>query len=773
MYTVALVGVSRSEVALELSGGWGVMRRTFHVEQQGVLIPLTRRHHCPTVAWMPWAVSRPGSLATTIVFWWGLFLVIQSAERLFLVATTLGREWPTAATLAKTLATGLRADSICAAAGTVVAIGAGLVVGGGVALVRRWRSHRGKVGSSWTRGVWAAALVVALVMLAVTTVDMGYYHYSQQRLDFVFLEYVIDVFAEATDAQVASSQVGRQTAAELGERSKWAAHVAAFAGFMAASVTAWWFAFARGLGPLLRRFETAAPRTSAVVLALGLAGSTGFQREATLEIQRVSISSSTYYTLSQNPFWYLSANVQRMIEARVAGTEAKLLRTMPEQTALRLARETIAPDATFPSSRYPLVHSTTGVPGVRLDRPHVRGGGRPNILLIFVEGLDRRFLGQTIRGIRVTPFLDRLRGESVYFEHFFANGASTFHGLFASFCSQLPRLGFAAIRTHYGNDFLCLPAALRHGGYWTEMIIGQNRDRGHSRLGLFMARNGLEVLRDEGDFGPAAPRGRLGVLDSGLFDLMRLRIATLQTGDRPFLLTTLTTSTHHPFQVPEDNPDVRALRDEPDRYVRTLRYLDIEFERFFTGLHRDGLLRNTVVLILGDHGRHERRHEKSGRSDVERRVGHFLAPLFVWLDESLRQPTTFRPRTVSMVASQVDLPPTILSLTGLMPAFSPFIGRDVSCALMTDCRGDNVAYFTGHYDNFIGLAERDGIWLYSFATGRLEQVDLAVTGAPRLRAVTDPEVAPRHQRLLSLYVATNLLLERNRIWSSKEFKDVK
>jgi len=204
------------------------------------------------------------------------------------------------------------------------------------------------------------------------------------------------------------------------------------------------------------------------------------------------------------------------------------------------------------------------------------------VLMIFVEGLDRRFLNRTVRNIRVTPFLDRVRGESVYFEHFFTNGASTFQGLFASFCSQLPRIGVAAIRTHYGNDFLCLPAALRRGEYWTEMVIGQNRDRGHSRLGLFMARNGLDVLRDEGDFAAAAPRGRLGVLDSALFDLMRSRIATLQAGDRPFFLTTLTTSTHHPFKVPEDHPDVRALRGEPDRYVQALRYLDIELERFFT-----------------------------------------------------------------------------------------------------------------------------------------------------------------------------------------------
>jgi len=146
--------------------------------------------------------------------------------------------------------------------------------------------------------------------------------------------------------------------------------------------------------------------------------------------------------------------------------------------------------------------------------------------------------------------------------------------------------------------------------------------------------------------------------------------------------------------------------------------------------------------------------------------------LFVWLDESLRRPDTFRPRTVSTVASQVDLAPTVLAMTGLMPPLSPFIGRDMSCALVASCQEDNAAYFTSHYDNLIGVAERDGIWLYSFAARTLEQVDLAASEAPRLRAVTDPDAAPRYERLLSVYVAANLLLERNRIWSSKEFKDV-
>src|SRR5205085_3612532 len=135
---------------------------------------------------MPRALSRPWSLAATIVFWWGAFLIVQSAERLFLVATTVGQERPSAATLAKTLLTGFRADLIGAAAGIFVAIVLGLLIGAAVALLRRGRVRRADARPPWTRGIWAGGFVMALVMLAVTTVDMGYYHYSGQRLDLVF-----------------------------------------------------------------------------------------------------------------------------------------------------------------------------------------------------------------------------------------------------------------------------------------------------------------------------------------------------------------------------------------------------------------------------------------------------------------------------------------------------------------------------------------------------------------------------------------------------------
>jgi phosphoglycerol transferase MdoB-like AlkP superfamily enzyme len=424
--------------------------------------------------------------------------------------------------------------------------------------------------------------------------------------------------------------------------------------------------------------------------------------------------------------------------------------------AIRLSHEAVGNTAVFPDPRYPFVREMAIQQGVRFAKP-------VNVLLIFVEGLDRRYLGRTVASIRLTPFLDRLKGESLYFENFFTNGVQTAHGLFPSFCSYYATQGPSAMKTRYTHDYLCLPTMLSRAGYRTEMVISQHRDL--NRLQLFMARNGLHQLFAEDDFSPNAERIGLGITDGALFDGVRSRIEILQASDQPFFLTTLTVNTHHPFTVPLTHPEVRALSTEPDRYLAALRYLDVEMERWFVGLQRDGLLKNTVVFILGDHGR----HEAIGRTDIERQVGHFMSPLFIWMDESLRAPANYRPRVVSNIASQVDLAPTILALNGLMPRVAPFLGRDLSCLLRTDCAQDNWAFLSSVYDDLIGLADEHGLLIYSLRNASLYRAGLSVEEEGVRYAVTDPIVTARYRRLLALYVSSNYLLDHNQIWSWKEW----
>jgi membrane-anchored protein YejM (alkaline phosphatase superfamily) len=213
------------------------------------------------------------------------------------------------------------------------------------------------------------------------------------------------------------------------------------------------------------------------------------------------------------------------------------------------------------------------------------------------------------------------------------------------------------------------------------------------------------------------------------------------------------------------HPDIQSLRSESDGYLAALRYVDLELERVLTAMKRDGLLKDTMILILGDHGR----HEKVGQTDFERQAGHFMTPLFLWMDESIRTPDTYQPRTVTTVASQVDLLPTILALNGATPRLSVSLGRDLSCLLRSECMEDNAAFLSSVYDDLIGLADRDGLLLYSFRSHTVRRSDLDLNEPAVVLDPTNPAIAHRYRRLLALYVASNTLLNQNKIWSWKEF----
>jgi phosphoglycerol transferase MdoB-like AlkP superfamily enzyme len=281
-----------------------------------------------------------------------------------------------------------------------------------------------------------------------------------------------------------------------------------------------------------------------------------------------------------------------------------------------------------------------------------------------------------------------------------------------------------------------------------------------------MARNGLDELIDETAFAADAPRMGLGLTDGALFERLAAQVRGLRASGEPWLLTTLTTGTHHPFAVPDAHPDVTALRAQPDRYLPALRYADFELERFFTTLKREGLLQDTVVLVLGDHGRHE---TIDAGEVAQHAAGHFMSPLAVWIDPSLHPGTAYRPRVVPGLVSQLDIAPTILGLAGLSPRVSSFAGRDLSCALAADCVPERTIYISDVYDNYVGVVDREGFWFYSLNYPGIEHTDLGLKRAAKRRAPTDPTVAERVDRILAAYVTSNLLIESNRLWSWKEF----
>ena len=133
------------------------------------------------------------SVRQRIVFWWMLFWVIQQVERWFLLPDVINAEAPSSAVLMYTLATGFRADLITSTiAVLVVALVAFLFN------VAWWAAVGRRTGTAWWQSygrlMTAAGWATGLLLVTLLLLDIGYYRYNQQRLNFVFFEYLGDLF---------------------------------------------------------------------------------------------------------------------------------------------------------------------------------------------------------------------------------------------------------------------------------------------------------------------------------------------------------------------------------------------------------------------------------------------------------------------------------------------------------------------------------------------------------------------------------------------------
>jgi hypothetical protein len=701
-----------------------------------------------------------------LVFWGGLLFLIQQAERLFLLRDVAATESPTASLLAKTFLMGLGNDLIVACVGIAAALVLAVILTS-LLLVRPQARTRQGLSEAYRRNLTFVFVLMAVFLVCFSTADVCYYAYNHQHLDFVFFEFVDELFHGVSEGT--TSQAAEQTGAELEDTSKWIWRIGGFWGLGALLIVAW-----RALG---RRMEYVgggpwkpASFAAGLLLVCGTmsGAAAGWGHVAKPFAEALQIQSEAYYSLSKNPILFAASPLRDAFLSQWTWSPSSLPQPMTVMEAIQDTHAALGKGEIFPYSDYPLVK-------VHRDAEPPYFGRPVNVLLVFVEGLDRRFLdhlqpigdpisteGSSTSGslaIRITPFLDHLKNDSLYFSHFFSNGVQTTRGLFSTLCSAFPRQGTAAIKTRYRHDYLCLPSVLRNAGYSTEMVVSLDADLPH--LHEFLSKNGIDRYYGEQDFPTDAERLGVGLTDGALFDFVETRLDALQASGRPFFLTMLTAGTHHPFAVPNDHPEVKALQRESDHYMASLRYFDLAFERFVSRLQSKGLLKNTIMIILGDHGR----HESIGTTDAEHQAGHFLSPLYFWVDETLRREGNYRPRVVDYVASQVDVAPTVLAINGLTPPVAPFMGRNVTCLLTADCLSGGQAYLSSVYDDLIGLADPSGIWMYSFRRDLLTAVDLDLQYPATHPSLDDPAAREKVRLMTALYLASNTLLEQNRLWS--------
>lgn len=239
----------------------------------------------------------------------------------------------------------------------------------------------------------------------------------------------------------------------------------------------------------------------------------------------------------------------------------------------------------------------------RMPGPYSGMAEGKNVIVLQVEALQNFVLNREVNGEEITPNLNRLAQENLYFPNFYEQTAlgRTSDAEFLLNTSLYPTAEGSAYMLYAENTYDALPAILKDQGYRTNVF--------HPYKASFWNRYiiypqlGIDTFYSDDDFEEAEVIG-WAINDEAMLDQSLEEMATFT---EPFYSHIVTLTSHHPFEMPED---LQLLNTEgydgyQDRhfknYLQSIHYVDQAIGKFVDGLEQKGMLDDTMLVIYGDH----------------------------------------------------------------------------------------------------------------------------------------------------------------------------
>lgn len=330
---------------------------------------------------------------------------------------------------------------------------------------------------------------------------------------------------------------------------------------------------------------------------------------------------------------------------------------MPEADMLALVRADMGlPASAFTHPDAPTRHLQVSHLLTRTSQDSGASLAKPrNLVIILEESMGAEFVGR-LGGVGVTPHLDRLATEGIWFEQLYATGTRSVRGIEAVVAGFPPTSSESTVKLQRSQQgFFTLAQFLQAQGYRSTFLYGGESHFDNMR-GFFMG-NGFDAVIDEKSFPATAFHATWGVDDATLLDRANQFFAS-QT--QPFFGLVFTSSNHAPFEFPEG---AIALHESPAHTVNNaVKYADHALGQFFEKARSSSYWENTVFLVVADHN--------------SRVYGDTLLPVQRFRIPGLILGGPVQPDVIRTQASQIDLAPTLIGLLGLQGEH-PMIGRDL------------------------------------------------------------------------------------------------
>jgi len=281
-----------------------------------------------------------------------------------------------------------------------------------------------------------------------------------------------------------------------------------------------------------------------------------------------------------------------------------------------------------------------------------------NVVLVAMESMSAGFLAHFGNKQPITPNLDKLADQSLFFTNFYATGTRTVRGLEALMLSMPPTPGQSILRRPNSDNMFNLGTVFREHGYQTQFVYG-----GYAyfdNMKEWFEGNHFQVVdrndfpSDEVHFGNA-----WGVCDEDLFTQVLKQEETITKAGKKFFQVVLTTSNHRPYTFPEGRIDM------PPHTGReaAIKYSDYAIGKFIEDAKTKPWFKDTVFIFVADHDA-----SVAGGTDIP--VKDFLIPAIFY------SPANIPAEAINKLASQIDLGPTLLGVVGFSYT-TKFFGEDL------------------------------------------------------------------------------------------------
>jgi lipoteichoic acid synthase len=286
-----------------------------------------------------------------------------------------------------------------------------------------------------------------------------------------------------------------------------------------------------------------------------------------------------------------------------------------------------------------------------------------NIFFVQIESMENFVIGNKIGKHEITPFINSLLNESIYFDNFVEqiNVGGTLDCLFISNTGLYPLSKDVVSYSFPNNKFISIPYILGKFGYNSVMLHADkpfywNYKNMSKSLGFnkFYYDEHFNVYEDL-------------VINMGLGDksFFKQSLDILENEKKPIYAYLIGLTGHAPFQIPDKDVNFsignELEKGEIYEYLKAMKYVDEAIEVLFDELKEKDLLKESAIILLGDH--------KSISKYAEEEMREF-SNQYKWGKNGRKVPLIIfseglEGRRISTIGGQVDIPKTLLYLMGI------------------------------------------------------------------------------------------------------------